>query len=398
MSWTVLNARRGLAPAALLGLALLVGCAPDTPTEPEVAPQFAKGGKKPVGGGGGEATLDEYWVYRGTDGIDRVHMVVSNADAITKSVAHDFFFDGVLDDDAPYDQHYEWNYSGQATPAPTILPDGRAHVDLIFDGARLPDDPYPYVDFLTTSVGGSGADPFVFLVRARRGSNLVGWWVPAGVIQGGQTLGVEESGSFLGAGHDSAVQDVRSYATYQGAEAGGQIWFTTLDLDPTSVQCSTRTVREGKGKNATTSVQTTVSGTVTVAFGRDPDIVPVQAVPGEDYVWWEGHFADGASGTLSTRQTQGTGGTYTVSATMPTGWTGGHVEFITDLLVVATAPDPTDPNPGIYGNYVYNPERNGVLTTAGPNGGAWSNAAPSTSVGDGRFPVAHSNGVDVVCR
>ena len=313
--------------ALALGVSAAACGAPDGPTSPDVAPQFAKGGKPGGGGTGGEAaTLDEYWVFRGSDGVDQVHIVVSNADRITKNVSHDFFFNGVVDDDAPFDQHYEWYDIGATTPPTEVLADGRAHVDLPFNGERNADGGLYgfYKDFPATSVGDSGADPFVFRVYAYSGSKRVGWFTPLGVINGGVTLTDREpAGDFLGATHLEPVSGVRSYATFQGGERGGSLWLSSVEVS--DLAC-TGSSGGGRGKKATTSAGYTISATVTVSFDLDP-------LEPNGNVWWEGHFMD-PSGVLSHRMA-GTGGPgpMNVSLAMPEGWSGSdQLEFVVDFV------------------------------------------------------------------
>jgi hypothetical protein len=236
---------------------------------------------------------------------------------------------------------------------------------------------YPFTDFLSTSVGGSGKDPFVFLVFACRGDQRVGSWSPKGVVIAGQTQGAEGVYSpLVWAGHVSPLQEqVRSYATFQGATASGQASITTLNL--AGVQCRAGTVRKG-GTTSTTNVM--ASGDVTVAFAGTPGIPPL---------WWEGHFRDPDTGALSARIAQAgvPGGTYTLSASMPAGWTESSVEFVIDF-VRTTGLDGSE-----FMDYTFDPGANTVRTTAGMGAGAWSIAGPSSALNDGRFPVAHSASV-----
>ncbi|MDP2957358.1 MAG: hypothetical protein Q8N53_13115 [Longimicrobiales bacterium] len=363
---------------AMVVAASLAGCAADTElTGPDVAPQFAK----PGGGAGTAATLEQYWVYTDAQGVDQVHMVVANATRITKGVVHDFFFNALQDDNSPYDQHYEWHDIGGKTPAPDDLGNGRVHVDLPFRGGRGVNDTtgveYLFTDFLSTSVGGSGKDPFVFDVYAYRGDQRVGTWHPTGVIIAGQTQGAEGVASpVVWAGHGSPLQDqVRSYATFKGATASGQAWITTLQL--AGVQCRAGTIRKGKTTSTTNVV---VSGDVTIAFAGTAGSRPP--------LWWEGHFRDPATGALSARiaQQDYPNGTYALSAAMPAGWTGSSVEFVIDF-VRTTGRDGSE-----FMDYTYDPGANMVPTTAGVGVGAgdWSNAAASSVLRDNRFPVAHS--------
>jgi len=75
------------------------------------------------------------------------------------------------------------------------------------------------------------------------------------------------------------------------------------------------------------------------------------------------------------------------------------VEFVVDYLVSSASTSSTAPPEHMtFANYVYDPSRNLVPTTAGLLGGPWFNVSPSASAGDGAFPVAHSAAFQVNCQ
>jgi hypothetical protein len=253
-------------------------------------------------------------------------------------------------------------------------------------------------DYPTTDVDGMSADPFSFGVAAFKSGSRVARWKPLGVVFNGETMSAVEE-DLLGAGHLLEHATARSYATWKGETAAGDLWVEAVTL-ASNVRCSLRTVWVGKGKNATSSFVTEVSGSIDVALGRDPMIPADPENPEWEYVWWEGHFYDVNSGALSERFTYNNGsGSQTLSLTMPADWSGGFVAFVVDYMVPSASVAPSaGSNHNAIANYVYNPELNGVPTTAGHAGGAWSNLQPSTSVGDGRYPLARSAAFDVSCN
>lgn len=387
-----------LALACTVFLLFSTACGNDLVTEPEVVPQLAKGGngkgKDNDPGDGGEATLEEFWVYT-VDGVDYVHMVASGGvDAVKKSVAYDHFFNGGWDGSGSLDQHYEFFFSGAPTPQ-SPLGDGVAHADYPFHGDRTVEG-YPYPDYPATSVNGSGADPFAFSVGAYNGTDKRGSWRPIGVVHGSETFTPEWAGpegtGVVGTGHTETHLNVRSYATFQGATPAGALWVEDLQFE--SARCSTRTVKEGHGKNATRTSVTTVTGDISVTFGRDPALDVVPSNPEWEYVWWEGHFVDPVTGVMSerVRPPSDDGGAWTLVGDMPDGWSGGSLEFVVDYLYPSASPgvDGENYNGGTFADYVYDPSRNNVGTTAGLSGENWTSGTASTQVGDQRFPVAHS--------
>ena len=393
-------------------VAWMAGCSVDTVMEPNVEAQFAKGGVKgkpggDEGGGGTLPVLEEYWVYSELDGdvlVDYVHMVVKGGDAdfIGKSVVYDHFFNGWKDDDPPVDQHYEFYFGGAPTPPAVSLgpehPD-LIHTDLPFHGERRVVDgvAYPYPNYYTTDVDGFGADPFAFKVAALKDGSVLAQWVPLGVIMNEVTMG-PIAVDLKGAGHDMEHALVRSYATWLGDPPTGEIWVEALKLE-SNVRCSTG---GGKGKKATSGGSAVVTGTIDVTFGRFPPVDVVPENPEWEYVWWEGHFYDVNTGALSARAVPASqdGGRWSFSLEMPSEWTGGEIAFVVDYLYPSASPSDTDPvrNSEIFANYAYNPDKNGVPTTAGHLGGLWSNSNLSTTVGDERHPLALSPSFPVVCK
>jgi hypothetical protein len=390
---------RLLATGCCLAMVLL-GCTDDAGTGP-LDPEFAKGGNKgKPGEGGGDAVLQEYWVIPGltVSDPDQIHVVWSgNGSSVNPSVVWDHFFDGIRDDDPPVDQHYEFYYTGPPnTPGASLPnePNGTMHVDIPWDGRRRSAGAF-YPDYLATEVPGEG-DPFAFALTFFNGSTRVSGTIPFGVvINGVNDFGnVDPEATVAGVVHASA--SVRSYATFKGGPAAGVMFVDALSLDGSSLACVLKTVTTGRGRNKIRTTKAVVSGNVTVQFDRYPAIT----LENGEYVWAEGHFLDVNAGDVSTRTGSFGSGSYSFSETMPDGWSGGEVEFIVDYLVPSSTPNPeaNDPNHPIFSNYVYDPARNGVPTTAGFGGEGWSNGAPSASVNDGRFPVAHSAGSPVSCR
>lgn len=289
---------RLLATACCLAMVFL-GCTDGAGTGP-LDPEFAKGGNKgKPGDGGGDAVLQEYWVIPGasTFDLDQIHVVWSgNGSSVNPSVVWDHFFNGIRDDNAPVDQHYEFSYGGPPDTPGALLPNGMMHVDIPWDGRRLNEGGAFYRDYLATEVPEEG-DPFAFVINFLNGGTRVGRTIPFGVV----INGVNEFGTVLpeervvGLVHESA--SVRSYATFKGAAAAGVMFIDALSLDGSSLACTLKTVTTGRGKNKTRTTQAVVSGNISVQFGRDPTIT----LENGEYVWAEGHFRDVATGALSTR-------------------------------------------------------------------------------------------------
>lgn len=393
--------RTRLLAAGCCLVVMFLGCTDGTGSGP-TGPDFAKGGNKGKPGGEESApVVQEFWVIPGasTSDPDEIHVVWSeNGSSVNPTVVWDHFFNGIRDDDPPVDQHFEFGYGGPPNTLGVLLDgtNGMMHVDIPWDGRRLSQSGAFYPDYLATEVPEEG-DPFAFALYFFNGSTRVGRTIPFGVVIGGvNEFGtVDAEATVEGLVHRSA--SVRSYATFKGAPAAGVMFVDELLLDGVSLSCRVKTVSTGRGKNRTSTRLAIVSGDVTVQFGRAPAIT----LQNGEYVWAEGHFLDVNTGDVSKRASSFGSGSYSFSRAMPEGWTGGTVEFIVDYMVPSTSPNPdaNDPNHPIFSNYVYDPSRNNVsvTTTAGPMGDAWSNATPSATVNDGRFPVAHSAGFQVSC-
>jgi hypothetical protein len=374
-------------------LTLFVGssCIVDQPTTPEAVVAEAKGGKpgKPGGGTEGAApVLEEYWVYTGTDGAEYLHVVAHNADRISMAgVAHDHFFNGWVDSDPPVELHYEPYYPGTGAPDPQLLPDGRVHVDIPFEGRRGVDSSRRFPRFLTTAADDQGRNPFAFYLAAYLGTDVVGRWAPGGVVIEGQESEVHAPGPIAAIGHESPFTDVRSYARVRGPEPAGTFWIEQLTFE--DIQCRTETIREGRGREATVRTTTIVSGTLAVLFGRSDG--GTNAV--DESIWWEAHLVTD-DGYISPRLATTRQGATGVAFAGPENWSGGSAEVVVDLAHAFSGPGTS------FENFAYDPMSNRMTTTLGMTQQVWSNpteAMPRRAGPSYGAPFARSAVFEVAC-
>lgn len=398
---------------SLLIALLAVACHDATDIAGPSEPQFAKGGKTT----GAEPKLEEFWVYsEGEDPEDckqKIHIVVSGTFIrIGKNINHDHFFNGVRDDDPPVETHFEFGFGGPITPTPpdfATYPDGTnvGHADVCFDGVRSVDTDdmgneliSHFRDYPATSVGGSGADPFAIspgvVTRQTKNSTSFRVFRPRGVVVGGETLTRDEP-TVTSSWDGVAYQNVTSYAVHQGNPARGDLFFEYLSI--ADVSCSIGTSQVGRGKNKTTVTTTTISANVTVDYGAD--------LPFNQNFWGEGHLRlvteDTPEGLISGRiRTPQTDGTFSASMEFEGDWSGQEVivEFIADFLHATSGDhDIWDYHYSELYDFVYNPGRNWMRTTAGIGGPEWDKLFNvSKYLDDGLFPVAYSGSLGIVCQ
>ena len=84
-------------------------------------------------------------------------------------------------------------------------------------------------DYPTTDVDGMSADPFSFGVAAFKSGSRVARWKPLGVVFNGETMSAVEE-DLLGAGHLLEHATARSYATWKGETAAGDLWVEAVTL------------------------------------------------------------------------------------------------------------------------------------------------------------------------
>jgi hypothetical protein len=241
-----------------------------------VTAKGGKGGRKKA-----EISLIEYWLMEDSGGW-LIHVVgEGSVDEVDAVVHHDYFFNGLADDDFSF--HYEYFHNGPPPEAVTALDGGRFHVDIPWSGEK--NDAVDFRDQLVTNVGGDGSDPFVFDLRFLRGGNWVGGVQPQGVVEAGQVLGPKaDIGNALHGG-TSAV--VTSYATFKGDPAAGVVSVAELSLSGASCEIQRR--RTGRGKNATWDEVSVVRADVHA-------LVQTGSGAAAGPVWLEFHLVDAVSG------------------------------------------------------------------------------------------------------
>ncbi|MCG6955357.1 MAG: hypothetical protein LJF04_05125 [Gemmatimonadetes bacterium] len=393
----------------VLALGLLVAAAscgernsPVTPPDP----QMAKGGGHTKPSPSTEPELQEFWVY--TTGDDQcVHIVMSGTfQKMGVLPAYDYFFNGLVDQD----EHFEVNSWTFQAPGDVEYRDIErqtlGHRDICYHGEReitFDGSEYSRVhfkDFPTTDFDGSGGDPIAFIlgavIESTDGTQSQRLFTPHGVVVGGNTL--ERTGMNVtsvwyhdGNGTEDTFDNVSSFAISHGASSTENLHVDQLSIDNVSCAMTTTTVGSGKDKRRVAVAGFDLDGTL--RFGAD--------APGA-YDWAETHVlvfpeVDGQKGSepifVSSRKTfndtKGVAFTAPFSTSYQADLAGQavYVELAVDYLF------------GMNSDYVYDPGQNLVVTTAGfgygTNGNAWS---VSTALDDGKFPVAHSNAVRVVCR
>jgi hypothetical protein len=216
---------------------------------------------------------------------------------------------------------------------------------------------------------------------------------------GGEVLaaeGVPEVTSIWDHDEDGELEtysDVRSYAIWKGAEAPGNIYVENL-----SVPAASCTLEYGKGKDKNTVLGATVTLEVDFEYGA-ASADGETSLPGAPYYWGQGRIRilhPGAlQGELSPeyRETPPYDGSRSYSWTFDIQDPGEpiQVEFVLDYLFASGSQEAYD--------WVYDPGKNGMETTAGYEGGAWDPVSNvSTELYDMKFPVAHSGLTTVVCN
>jgi hypothetical protein len=337
---------------------------------------LAKGGHGGKPGSGGTYSLLEYFIYH-ADGTNYIHVVgEGDVDFVNPEVVQDYFFNGIRDDN--YSQHYEYTTSSPpaASAEPGLTP-GTFHVDIPWNGDTRVYDPVTesfvtdlFRDFLIADLDGQGADPFTFgLAFQAADYSMLAGFQPQGVVMDGQETNMAETS--VDSDYHTELSDVTSYATYAGAAPDGEIFLTTVSVDPSSVSCQIVTVSQGKGKNRTTSQVTQVSGHVSVQTGSSTGETPS--------AWVEMHFVDVTvpnapvytTGTVASLSDP----VFDVDATLTQAFSGMHnsvaLQFAVDYMF------PTHD----HWSYAYDPAQNAN------SGFTTSWAGPATQVGD-PWPVA----------
>jgi len=337
---------------ALVAFALLA-CSQNDLTTPDdapddLAPLFAKKVKIK------EPVIREFWVVPGASesAPDIIHVVVSdNVYRVNPSVVYDYFHNGIVDDDRPYDQHYEWYMTGPPSKVVTDLENGWVHVDIEWDGRVHNDNETLYwPDHVSIEIPGEG-DPYgIVLSFYDEQGNTLDRARPRGVVVNGiETKEAEvdlsvydDDDLMMGPAHNSSK--VRSYATFKGEKATGFVSLSKLTM--TGLVCEAEKVVTGKGKDRVVGSQYRLTAQVTVAIKG-----------AENHLTWEGHFHSIDTGLLSSRMRGGGDVTdATASAVMPADWNGeGDVDFVVDFLFSSE----------LTWDYVYNPWDNVPPTTAG---------------------------------
>lgn len=394
------SASTRIALAALTAV-LVTGCQ-DQPLEPTDIPeaQLARGGNgkgKPGGdnGGGAPSVVEDFWVQAQSDGSSLIHIAGSGPAAahVGLGTIHDFFFNGQKDDDRPLDTHYEWSDNGMSTIQLAEAGNDSWHFDVAWDGERqigYENEQWiyePYSDFLTTSVNGSGADPFALSVSLydEAGTRLLRH-KPTGVLHGGSVFDPEHT--VANDGYHGDVGDVTSYAVHEGVEPTGTI--SVAQFSATIVKCTQVTTHSGKGRNRTTSTVRRVAFDYTVEISGAGGI-PSDVEPPRNRYWFEVHVFDPVTGDLSTRRTaspaKDTFSGYAVLE-LPDGPSEATLQIVLDFM------RPVGPLNG----YSYDAAGNRAVTTVGLTETPWTNSAASESRDDGGFPVVRSEPLTVTCR
>lgn len=374
---------------------------------------LAKGGK-PGAPTEAEPKLEEFWVYSVPGVCEQMIHIVASGDFIRigKNINHDHFFNAVRDDDPPVETHFEYAFGGPSSGETQFKEDGTiGHVDVCFDGVRSVERDADgnvehvaeFVDYPSTSVDGTGVDPFAISpgVVTYQTSTTTGVRVfrPMGVVVGGDELTTTGPVNVTSAWHDDApFASVRSYALHQGANPWGYIYYDALSMSDLSCSIATEKVRIDKVK--TTVTTTTISANVTVGYaasGPNAELI-------EDF-WGEGHFMvitdedpddDVPPDTTVSRRimTPANDGTFSASIDVEGDWSGKTVlvNFFVDFLHTTGVGEDWPGHYAEVGNYVYDPGLNSNPTFAGIGGELWDGVNNvSKALGDGLFPVTYAN-------
>lgn len=403
-NWEMIMIRKVAVLAFLVFSGIMTLSCSDGPVESPVEPQLARKVKPPAAA----PVLEEFWVHRDADSFcagEIIHIVASGEFLrIATTVAHDHFFNGVRD----LGLHFEYGFLGPDAPETEWNAEGLGHVDVCFQGEQT-DHTYPggevayglFVDYPSTSVGGTGADPFAIYVgvttsEKRNGSEGKGFR-PTGVIVDG-SVGLSEETVASGTSVWHTGQDfgvVRSYAVWQSPPPKGYLFFDELTLVDAS--CQVVTSIEGKGKNKREVTATTVTASVAVRFGAQ-DLATTGLIWDQSH-WTEGHLrivpSNGEPRISDRYRIPGQDGVTTYSWSIADDQLVGQefeVEFLADFLIASAAANPWAGD-NVF-DYVYDPSQNhsNISTTAGFDGLLnWdATVNVSKSIGDGLFPVAHS--------
>ena len=397
----------------VLALGLLVasgGCGErNNPVSP-VDPQMTKGGKPSKPGASTEPELQEFWVYTKDDDEQCAHIVMSGTYiAMGFNPAYDYFFNGWQDLDDHYEV-YQPGFPGGDIEYRDVDGVTLGHTDICYHGERRYTDEGPvyFKDFPTTDVDGPGGDPIAFIpvavIENADRTQSFRQFRPRGVVVGGQTLGREAVGvtsvwDHDGDGVDDSFDDVRSFAISHGEEATEKLFVSDLSISNVTCAATTTTVGSGRNKQRISVAQ------VDLAAVADFGASPAPSAGGVDY-WAEVHVLvlpevgdqEGSGPIFVSARKTFNGTTADALATAPS--TTFEADLADRTVYVELAVDYLF---GMNGDYVYDPAENGVFTTVGfgygTNGNAWSPpAGVSTTLDDGKFPVAHSNAVQVVCH
>lgn len=331
-----------------LPMALLIAAAcAEAPQAPEYL-QAAKGGR-PGKPGTNEVTLLEYWI----DANNTLHIRgEGDVDEVNATVVHDYFFNGIRDDD--FSIHYEYFHGGPPRAATVDQGDGTFTASIPWTGQRGGDSDY-FRDFAVTNVDGTGSDPFAFALFFLRNGEVEKGIQPQGVILNGTVVGPTAT---LPNG-----DPVTSFALFQGAPAVGTVWVDALSLSGAS--CAT-----GKRKG---DAVTRVSGHVRAEFEASTDPAPS--------VWAEYHLS--IDGTLTDGTTYDSG---YPSAGVADFDIYGEVAGERSSVTVALHLDYLYPSRDFV-EHVYDPSGNNVTTL---------NAGPVSGLGD-PVPTAVTQDLTITC-